>query len=292
MQHLQELEKLYQTYGLGPYFAAITPKARPAIRLNLRTATATDPVAVGDSKIGGPPDLPAGMEWPTADGRTFAFVAQFNLAQLAPYDVEGKLPPQGMLYFYFDEDGYWNYEDEDEEAEYPEFTRVVFYEGTQPLQRQPKPKHMGQNQVYKPCHLQPETQVDLPDRRSDYTPQNLSKEDLKNLKRLHSEQYIGLQSKLLGHANYLQDGMEFMLEAERQGLDPDEAYELQQQPHDPRTQALRQGMEGWVLLLQVDSEQKKAGLIWGDQGRAYFWIREEDLKNKDFSRVLFDMQDL
>ena len=34
----------------------------------------------------------------------------------------------------------------------------------------------------------------------------------------------------------------------------------------------------WRLLLQVDTDEDALGLMWGDVGRVYFWIREADLR--------------
>lgn len=41
------------------------------------------------------------------------------------------------------------------------------------------------------------------------------------------------------------------------------------------------GGDDWVLLLQVDSNDE-AYMYWAAEGRLYFWIRREDLKNRNF----------
>jgi uncharacterized protein YwqG len=43
-----------------------------------------------------------------------------------------------------------------------------------------------------------------------------------------------------------------------------------------------------VLLLQVDSDD--VGMMWGDGGRLYFWIREQDARRADFSNVWMILQ--
>jgi hypothetical protein len=45
----------------------------------------------------------------------------------------------------------------------------------------------------------------------------------------------------------------------------------------------------WRLLLQLASDDD-AGMMWGDLGLLYFWIRERDLAARDFSRVWMIMQ--
>jgi uncharacterized protein YwqG len=40
----------------------------------------------------------------------------------------------------------------------------------------------------------------------------------------------------------------------------------------------------WRLLLQIDTDNE-AGMMWGDTGMLYFWIREQDARAGDFSKV-------
>lgn len=58
---------------------------------------------------------------------------------------------------------------------------------------------------------------------------------------------------------------------------------------DPRSAALRDGAADWRLLLQLDSDDD-AGMMWGDVGRLYFWIREQDARAGDFSKVWMVLQ--
>ncbi len=58
---------------------------------------------------------------------------------------------------------------------------------------------------------------------------------------------------------------------------------------DPRLGELEAGATDWRLLLQIDSEDD-LGFMWGDSGRVYFWIREEDCKNKQFEKVWVVLQ--
>ncbi len=45
---------------------------------------------------------------------------------------------------------------------------------------------------------------------------------------------------------------------------------------DPRVEVLSAGATDWRLLLQIDTEDA-AGMMWGDAGRIYYWIRDQDL---------------
>jgi len=50
---------------------------------------------------------------------------------------------------------------------------------------------------------------------------------------------------------------------------------------DPRARELARGAEDWRLLLQLDSDET-IGMMWGDVGRLYWWIREADLRTRRF----------
>ena len=86
-----------------------------AIKLTLEK---TERILFCGSKWWGDPDMPENMQYPTMEvndeGETFdyplTFVCQINCEDIAPYDKEGKLPHEGMLYFFAAIDDYIGYE--------------------------------------------------------------------------------------------------------------------------------------------------------------------------------------
>lgn len=76
-----------------------------AIQLSFKR---TERILFCASKWWGDPDMPANMEYPTIevteDGETYdyplTFLCQINCEDIAPFDTEGKLPHEGMLYFF------------------------------------------------------------------------------------------------------------------------------------------------------------------------------------------------
>ena len=58
---------------------------------------------------------------------------------------------------------------------------------------------------------------------------------------------------------------------------------------DPRLPVIRNHAREWRLLLQVPSAEA-AGMMWGDAGCIYYWIREEDLKARCFDRSWMILQ--
>ena len=105
-----------------------------AIKLTLEK---TERILFCGSKWWGDPDMPENMQYPTMEvndeGETFdyplSFVCQINCEDIAPYDKEGKLPHEGMLYFFAAIDDYIGYESpvQNPTGEWPKGRLVVKY---------------------------------------------------------------------------------------------------------------------------------------------------------------------
>lgn len=105
-----------------------------AIKLTLEK---TERILFCGSKWWGDPDMPENMQYPTMEvndeGETFdyplTFVCQINCEDIAPYDKEGKLPHEGMLYFFAAIDDYIGYESpvQNPTGEWPKGRLVVKY---------------------------------------------------------------------------------------------------------------------------------------------------------------------
>ena len=57
----------------------------------------------------------------------------------------------------------------------------------------------------------------------------------------------------------------------------------------PRAASPKSGTARWRLLFQVDSEDA-AGMMWGDVGRLYYWIRDSDLRSSNFENCWMVLQ--
>jgi len=65
-------------------------------------------ISVGESKLGGLPDLPSGLTWPDWETGYLTFVAQVNLSELPASDL---LPNLGVLSFFYDrEQSAWGFD--------------------------------------------------------------------------------------------------------------------------------------------------------------------------------------
>lgn len=97
-----------------------------AIKLTVKE---TDRVLFCGSKWWGDPDMPEAMEYPMTEDYPLTFVCQINCEDIAKYDPEGKLPHEGMLYFFAALDQWLGYESplENGIGEWPKGHFVVKY---------------------------------------------------------------------------------------------------------------------------------------------------------------------
>ena len=108
-----------------------------AIKLSLQP---TERILFCGSKWWGDPDMPENMQYPTIqakeDGETFdyplTFLCQINCEDIATFDPDGKLPHEGMLYFFAALDKWLGYDSPTENGvgEWPKGHFVVKYAKT------------------------------------------------------------------------------------------------------------------------------------------------------------------
>ena len=96
--------------------------------------------------------------------------------------------------------------------------------------------------------------------------------------------------QMLGYAESVQDDVLVSLAFDL----PHEARRKDENRHQYSERIVREEASKWRLLFQLDSqsslEKRKWDWIWGDAGKIYFCIRDEDLKAKSFDKVAFEMQ--
>jgi hypothetical protein len=78
---------------------ALMGAGRDVIALRTRNARAPDKKP-GATRLGGVPDLPTGVGWPSRDGYEYDFVGQLRMEDLATLDVHSLLPHDGVLSFF------------------------------------------------------------------------------------------------------------------------------------------------------------------------------------------------
>jgi len=235
------------------------------------------------SRIGGLPLLPEHVSWPEWQGQPLSFLCQIDLREIPDTCERQGLPASGMLYFFYNqEQGTWGFDPHDRGS-----WRVLYAPSPNDVPRA-APDGLEQNFVYpeKSVGFTPiETYPDWQDERVG----NLELNDAQ------SDQYIELclevfenhpAHHLFGYPSPVQgNDMDLECQLVSHGLYCGDASGYQ----DERAKELAPGRHDWVLLLQLDTDED-AGMMWGDCGMLYFWIRKEDLAALHFDRCWMILQ--
>lgn len=266
--------------GFGQRSGEIATLARPSIRL---AATPTNGAAqpLGASRLGGQPDLP-GVAWPDKDGAALAFIAQIRLEDVAPLDTEHLLPPSGWLSFFYDAQQQTFGDNPADRNGW----KVFYFPPDAKMSDSIVPSDVPQNARYKPCALTYASELTVP------LQPNLERPKLA-WSPTDEKAYEGFLSsvqsapgntaprhKLLGYPDTIQDDMRIQCQLMSHGVTD---------PNDPKAAALQAGANNWILLLQVDSDER-IGMRWGSAGMLYYWIERDDLANKRFDNVWVVLQ--
>lgn len=259
------LEELLESAGLADRYEALQDEEQAAIWL--RTDPADDgALAIGDSKIGGSPDLAEGTPWPLNEGPPLMFLAQINLSDIAGLPGSDLLPPQGRLLFFLDA----------LQSDEPGAVRVIHCDGNR-LHRVSPPAGVRPLPV---CLVSPAAKMTIPDVMSieveELVLSNVEGDDYVEMSQVYAQLFPGPEHQMFGHPVLVQGEMRVQLAVDSLPEDAEEPTELGPE--------LVQEAAAWRLLLQLDSDHD-AGMMWGDGGVLYFWIHEDDLADGDFSRV-------
>lgn len=258
------------TFGLSHHADVIVGAAQTSVRLR---PSERDDRDTSTSRLGGGAALPKGLTWPAWKGRPQSLIAQISLAEIFQFDSEGVLPPSGKLLFFYDsEQETWGFDPNDRGS-----WRVLFVAEDAPVDTYHDPG------LYRPVALIPSSEMSLPPWESLWFESSGIGPD-------SVDAYLDLRAslsgndlihKMLGYPDPVQNEMQMECQLVSNGIYCGDA----DGHNDPRVDALRPGATDWRLLLQVDSEEDRAGMMWGDVGRLYFWIREQDLRRQDFDGV-------
>jgi len=272
-----------ESCGIGEHGPALLELRRNSIRIRADQLDEEDAdvLSVGDSRIGGLPDLPRGMEWPRYEGRPLVFLAQIDLAEAAPLDDEGLLPRTGWLWFFYDA------------LESKEPNDTTWRGGARVLHRDvdraelapaSPPEHPSLPEPF-PAHvLTLENERMLPPLETPFLTLLASSQSalhgfgdfLWRTAEWDPERPI---HRLLGYATPLQGDPYLYAHVGAMG----ESFEGWNEAGE-REKALLRGATEWRLLLQIDSEPDNS-LLHQDGGYYYIFIREEALRARRFDEA-------
>jgi uncharacterized protein YwqG len=234
----------------------------------------------GASYLGGEVALPTGFDWPSKGGKPLALLASLDLDEVhAAYRVDW-LPPSGRLLFFYDVDEQpWGFDPKDRGS-----WAVLFVPdsqsaatgatpGIEPLPR--KPIRFARLESV-PSYERPGVKaLNLSDAESDLVAE------------FEEQQYEGEpQHHVAGYPSPIQaDGMELEAQLASSGIYCGDASGYQ----DARIAEMQARAPEWRLLLQFDSDDE-LNVMWGDCGRLYFWVREQDARAGRFENTWVVLQ--
>lgn len=242
--------------------------------------------AIGASRFGGTPDVPAGFQWPyyygasvlddLAANRPLSFLAQFNCEELAKYDVDGLLPKRGLLSFFYEEEtSEWGYD-----PKHKGCARVFYFEHINELKKAEFPEDLGEDYRNPEMGISFETQVSYPDSQDIQI-------DLEEEQYDEYEEYLDDDNcvhQFLGWPGLIQNNIAMECELVSRGYYLGSGW--QDIPEEEKAAAWENAGEKWQLLLQLDEvEGEDFYLSFGDCGRLYFYITKEDLQARKFENV-------
>lgn len=286
--NIHELKDKMTHIGLSEEFEKLNPYIRNSIRLYHSVCIEEDlPTRI--TKIGGTPDLPLNIVWPTAtwtrresgilsmlglSNKTkkvtepYSFIAQINLEEVAPYDSEHLLPPTGILYFFCNEDSFEGV--------------VKYFDGPlEQLKRAEFPTALPEKYRHNGCSVAVVNFASIPLSREEL----VDKIDIEDLDKIMTIMDLeNTNHKLLGYADDIQGDMEIDCEM------GDNAWsEIKKLSKSEQNQLMEKARNEWQLLLQVDNIPE-IEMKFADTGRLYYWIRKTDLKARQFDKVKMVMQ--
>jgi uncharacterized protein YwqG len=273
----EKLSDLIISMGLGARRSAIIGALKQSMRLRTR-ASEDALIMAGESKLGGLPDLPKGMDWPRrASGVPLGFVGQMNFTEVPDFAGTGLLPKRGIAFFFYDPtDLGWG----SSPAEADRWRVILIDDRQADHHRTQPPDDLPEGSCLAPCKLVFSKELTLP-------PIDSPEFDALKVPHEMQEHYFDLLSalatlqggtdeeplhRMLGFPDQIRTNVALDCEMGRRDLLGEGSW------LDDR-EALRVEREArrWLTLLQVDSDPA-LGISWGNAGRIWYLIRGEDLR--------------
>ena len=284
------LATLITKNGLSAYEDGLLKMSQPAVHLNAAPAPDESKIAVGASKFGGSPDLPAGFHWPQWQNTPLTFMGQVNLSEAAPYDADHLLPTSGWLHFFYDLAGKpWGAPDQKGRWQ------LFYTPDSAALTRTTPPA------TPIPAHaltfVQSWTIPVLADTHPEgvYNLVSHGESGVLTVRAESIDDYDGLRQaieapttplhQLIGNPAQLQDDIRAMSQYAAHGIDTGTVAK-----DDKRLAQLAPGINDWRLVWQIDSDQNVFGTTWGDSGCLYLCMPAAAIKARQFDSAWLIMQ--
>ena len=261
-----------QSDRVAAIVAEIEARAQPCVRIL--------GVEGGRSCLGGAPNI-AGA-WPRYAGRPLSVIAQLDLQEIRAAGGPDWLPQEGRLLFFYEiEYSGWGIGPDDLGC------FAVRYEpnSTKP---EPAPEDLPEDGRWPEYPVTFAADISRPD------PERLTV----NWKELSKREELALEAALEAMApaepahqigGYPDAVQNEDMETECQRITSGVRFAATVTDQANQASDWKEDVADWRLLLQLDTDSD-AGMMWGDTGRLYFWIREQDARAGDFSKAWMLLQ--
>ncbi|MBL4810488.1 MAG: DUF1963 domain-containing protein [Phycisphaerales bacterium] len=295
--NLDEMKSKFVEAGFERFVEGVSATAEHCLRL-VPSEPSGEPLACGVSKFGGCPDLSDDFVWPVKGGRQLFFLAQFNMNDIPALTRESKgLPASGLLSFWYDcSAGPWGFDPKDAGAWQIHFVDLPnaslsnrdfpeFHIGD--LDEDPQypwgPFNECAVQVVEDCNYNfyiIESMMESVDAEIGA----VEADELWNrYEKFIDEELLDEEGnhQMFGVADQVQGEMDWECQLVSNGI---YLGDTQSDSEQARIKSLLPGVQDWKLLLQLDTDSNGPDWMWGDCGKLYFWMREQDLKSHEFSK--------
>lgn len=266
--------------GLGHAADDLAALVRPSCRLVLDPSI--DNATVGASRLGGIPDLATGTEWPTGPDGPLSFIAQINLAEVTDVMPSSGLPATGLLAFFYDavSQSAWGFAPGDDAS-----WSVIYSHDVVACVPTSWPDDLSDDGRFRSVALGMAHEIAFPAAES-FDVERLGIEFPWSTYGRVLGEADDLVSRLLGNPDPVQGDMQVECQLASNGVYCGDGNYLK----SPEAQALIPGAGSWRLLLQIDSHEDETGMMWGDVGRLYFWIKGGDLASQKWDATWMVLQ--
>jgi len=290
------LAELLTSQGMDPKTHPWAAVARPAVRFEQAVGEG-DPVG----SLGGLPALPEGVAWPRWNwwlrggrkgqkraeataraGRGFplAFVAQLECSALAdtglPFPATGRL-----LFFYECQEQPWGFRPSDRGG----FVVMYVPSDVEGVPQSP-PADLDEEYVFERVALQARTVLSFPESRPEGDGEAYLDDDPEMSAYVVDPFAETPIHQSGGYAGAIQgDDMELQCALITMGEDLGSGYTFGPEVGAKAEKAAHQ----WKLVFQLSSDEAM-GAFWGDMGRLYFWMREDDIREGRWDQAWMHLQ--
>lgn len=311
------------------HLTSVAKLARPGMQLVISNP-GVEP-NIGNSKIGGQPDLPPGFSRPNrmpmeeeaercrknaasadstwswanrelreklrsenvalasyyAKSAPLPFLAQLNFAHLNPTGEMSELPRSGMLYVFYDYMSQpWGFDPADSSG-----SHVVWCDTTTDTLHRTLATDQMESDILNRYVIGPRTITahsavfPMSSEESEFADLSLSMEQEEEYHEWCIDHQTYPDHRLLGHPSIVQGEMKSECALVSAGIYCGNGID-----RSKKTSLALSAASEWRLLMQIDSDDQDGGYMWGDSGILYLWIRDSDLKARNFGNVVVILQ--